>query len=87
MKSAFPILKDLNQNVADKVGATRTPEVVVLDAQHAIRYRGRIDDQYGFKSNSNYTKPVATERDLAAALDAVLAGKTWPRPKRTRPAA
>ncbi len=71
----FPILKDLNQTVADKAGATRTPEVVVLDAQHAIRYRGRIDDQYGFKSNSNYVKPAATERDLATAIDAVLAGK------------
>ena len=27
----FPILKDLHQAVADKVGAMRTPEIVVLD--------------------------------------------------------
>lgn len=53
----FPVLKDLNQVVADKVGATRTPEVVVLDAGRVVRYRGRIDDQYGFVSNSSYQKP------------------------------
>ena len=71
----FPILKDLNQVVADQVGATRTPEVVVLDAKRVIRSRGRIDDQYGFKSNSNYQKAAPSERNLAGALDDVLAGK------------
>src|SRR5262249_32736939 len=71
----FPILKDLNQTIADKVGATRTPEGLVLDRKHEIRYRGRIDDQYGFQSNKSYTKPSATESSLAGAIDAVLAGK------------
>ena len=32
----FPILKDLNQVIADRVGATRTPEIVVLDKNRAI---------------------------------------------------
>ncbi len=72
----FPILKDLNQVVADKVGATRTPEVVVLDAGRVVRYRGRIDDQYGFASNVNYQKPAPTERNLCDALDALVAGKS-----------
>ena len=71
----FPILKDLNQAVADQVGATRTPEVVVLDAKQMIRFRGRIDDQYGFKNNSNYQKSAPTERELTTALDELLAGK------------
>ena len=72
----FPILKDLNQVVADQVGATRTPEVVVLDAKHAIRYRGRIDDQYGFKSNANYQKAAPRPSAIwPTALDEVLAGK------------
>ena len=72
----FPILKDLNKRSPTRSAPLRTPEVVVLDAQHAIRYRGRIDDQYGFKSNSNYVRsPPPTERNLADALDAVLAGK------------
>ena len=72
---SFPILKDLNQVVADQVGATRTPQVVVLDRGQAIRYRGRIDDQYGIKSNSSFVKAAPTERDLAQALDELLAGK------------
>lgn len=42
----FPILKDLNQQVVEAIQATRTPEVVVLDAGRVVRYRGRIDDQY-----------------------------------------
>jgi peroxiredoxin len=72
----FPILKDLNQVVADCVGATRTPEVVVLDANRAIRYRGRIDDQYGFNdANANYQKPKTEKNHLANALDALVAGK------------
>ncbi len=71
----FPILKDLNQTIADRVGATRTPEIVVLDASRAIRYRGRIDDQYGFKSNANYQKPKPGERNLVNTLDELLAGK------------
>ncbi len=71
----FPILKDLNQVVADSVGATRTPEIVVLDAKGIVRYRGRIDDQYGFTGNMNYQKPAVVERNLAVALDELLAGK------------
>ncbi len=72
---SFPMLKDLKQVVADQVGATRTPEVIVLDAQRKIRYRGRIDDQYGFQGNASYYRPAPEHRELADALDAVLAGK------------
>jgi len=68
----FPILKDLKQKVADSVGATRTPEVVVLDATGAIRYRGRIDDQYGFQENKNYLRNKAETHELADALDALV---------------
>ncbi len=71
----FPILKDLKQQVANAVGATRTPEVVVLDQDGAIRYRGRIDDQYGFQQNQNYQRSEATENNLADAIDALLADK------------
>ncbi len=71
----FPILKDLKQGLADLVGVTRTPEVVVLDKNRTIRYRGRIDDQYGFMQNMNYQLTEPKQRDLATALDAVLAGK------------
>ncbi len=71
----FPILKDLKQVLSDDVGATRTPQVVVLDKNHKIVYRGRIDDQYGFdKENQNYQLAEPKQHELASALDAVLAG-------------
>ncbi len=76
----FPILKDLNQIVADKLGATRTPEVVVLDKNRAIRYRGRVDDQYGLVKNAGYQRKEPSRRDLAVALDELLAGKAVSQP-------
>src|SRR6266568_4728796 len=43
----FPVLKDDRNVVADLFAAERTPEAFVLDGQRSIRYRGRIDDQFG----------------------------------------
>ena len=37
----FPLLKDLGNEVADQIGAARTPEVFVLDVDRNIRYCGR----------------------------------------------
>ena len=76
----FPILKDLNQVVADKLGAVRTPEVIVLDKSRTIRYRGRVDDQYGLVNNAGYQRKEPSRRDLAAALDELLAGKPVSQP-------
>ena len=76
----FPILKDLNQAVADKLAATRTPEVIVLDRSRTIRYRGRVDDQYGLVKNANFRRQEPTRRDLAEALDEIIAGKTVTQP-------
>jgi peroxiredoxin len=67
----FPVLKDTANRVADQFGARRTPEAFVLDGSGKILYRGRIDDQFGI----GYRRPAPTRRDLAAALDEVLAGK------------
>jgi peroxiredoxin/mono/diheme cytochrome c family protein len=67
----FPVLCDPDHKVADLLRAERTPEVVVLDAARAICYRGRIDDQFGV----GYRRPQSTRRDLAEALDELLAGK------------
>ena len=36
----FPVLKDMNNRVADAFGATRTPEVFVVDSGDVVRYRG-----------------------------------------------
>jgi peroxiredoxin len=67
----FPILKDVGNAIADRFGAVRTPEVFVLDGERVVRYWGRIDDQYGV----GYTRPKPERRDLAEALDQLLAGK------------
>ncbi len=71
----FPLLKDPGNVVADQFGALRTPEVFVLDRDRKIRYRGRIDDQYGLGTGSGYAKPKVKSRDLAAAIESLLAGK------------
>jgi peroxiredoxin len=67
----FPVLKDDDQAVADRFGARRTPEAFVLDRGGVIRYQGRIDDQYGI----GFQRPKPTRRDLAEAIEEVLAGK------------
>ncbi len=64
----FAFLKDPAQQLANLLGATRTPEVCVLDGKQQLRYRGRIDDQYGI----GYTRATVTESELVAALEAIL---------------
>jgi peroxiredoxin len=73
----FSVLKDFDQQVADEFGARRTPEAFVLDANRVIRYRGRIDDQYGVGVSRD--KPAS--RELAQALDDVLGGKPIATPR------
>ena len=69
-KIDFTILKDPGNTVADQFGAVRTPEVFVLDGERRVRYWGRIDDQFGV----GYARAAPEHRELAEALDAVLAG-------------
>jgi peroxiredoxin len=72
----FPVLKDEGNVVADQFGARRTPEVFLLDSSGTIRYQGRIDDQFGI----GYQRAKPTRRDLAEAIDEVLAGKVVAQP-------
>jgi peroxiredoxin len=76
----FPMLKDNNNELADRVGAVRTPEVFLLDRQRVIRYWGRIDNQYGIKTGAGYARPKLTERNLANAVGEVLADKQVSQP-------
>lgn len=69
---AFPLLRDKANEVADRFGATRTPEAFVLDRQRRIVYHGRIDDQYGIQDGKHYQKRQPTREDLRLALDAIL---------------
>jgi peroxiredoxin len=73
----FPLLKDVGNALADRLAVERTPEVVVLDAQRVVRYRGRVDDQFGFGVH----RPAPTTRDLALALDDLLANRPVATPR------
>ncbi len=73
----FPILKDIGNELADRLGAERTPEVFVLDESRAVVYRGRIDDQYAIGIH----RPSAARHDLVDALEAVLAGRPVATPR------
>ena len=59
-----------------EVKGERVPEAFVLDSRRTVRYRGRIDDQFG----KGVMRPRATRNDLAEALDDVLAGKAVAQP-------
>jgi peroxiredoxin len=66
-KLSFPILKDPGNKIADKLGASVTPEAYFLDAKNKLLYHGRID-------NSRNAAQVESN-DLRNALDAALSGK------------
>lgn len=68
----FPMLKDINNQVADAMGAERIPEVFLLDEARTVRYHGRIDDQYGV----GYSRARTVKSDLAVAIEELLAGKS-----------
>jgi peroxiredoxin len=69
--AGFPFVKDFGGRWAAALGVTHTPQVVVLDGERRLRYRGRIDDQY----RPGVTRPAPTRNDLKEALDELLAGK------------
>ncbi|MBI1791319.1 MAG: redoxin domain-containing protein [Acidobacteria bacterium] len=66
------ILRDPHQTLVKKTGARVTPEAAVYAADGRLVYRGRIDDRYVDLGKS---RPAAARHDLAAAIDAALAGK------------
>lgn len=63
----FPVLKDVNNTVADMLGATRTPEVFMIAKDKTILYHGRISD--------NRNKNDQTVYDLGNAASEVSSGK------------
>lgn len=68
----FQCYKDLENVVADQLEVKRTPEVILLDQDFKIQYRGRVDDQYSPGISRNKPK----RHDLKIALDELLSGKT-----------
>jgi len=65
---AYPILLDPDGVVADRLGATHTPTIFILDRDFVVRYAGMVDNgkKPGEKGRESYA---------AQALDAILAGK------------
>ncbi len=69
-KYSFPYLYDEDQSVAKAYGAECTPDIFVYNKDLKLAYRGRFDE----------TRPnmgIATGKDLAMALDSILATNTY----------
>lgn len=69
-------LKDEEQKLAGALGALRVPEVFLFDRTGALRYRGRVDDQFSV----GVRRPRASAHYLRDALDAVMAGRRVEKP-------
>lgn len=65
----FPILHDSRNVIADALLVERTNEAILADGMAMIRYRGAIDDQYGYTA----TRPKAEKNYLTDAIENVLA--------------
>lgn len=63
----IPVLIDTGNVIADKLGATVTPETFFFDANNTLLYRGAIDND---RSGEN-----PSEKYLGNAFDLALAGK------------
>lgn len=75
----FPVLKDEGNQVADRYGATVTPEAFVFDRTGKLVYHGAL----GNSRNPTTKESEAVGDELAAALDAVLSGGS-PDPAKTK---
>jgi hypothetical protein len=75
-----PVLLDPRHQLVAATGVTTTPEVAVVTADGQIAYRGRIDDRY---PEIGTHRQAPTQRDLRAALTAVLADRPVPTPRTT----
>lgn len=69
----FTMLIDKGNVLADKLGATVTPEAYFVDAKNVLLYHGAIDNDRSGKA--------VTDQYLRTAFDAALAGKKVERTK------
>jgi peroxiredoxin len=71
----FTVLVDHDRKVADLLGAERTPETFLLDANNQIVYRGRIDNSASL--------PMVKTSELRDAINDVMAGRAVAKPETT----
>lgn len=69
---SFPIHLDTEFKLAKTLGASITPEVVLVDRERQIRYSGRIDDRYEVRGVMKLGDP---EPELQTAIEDFLAGR------------
>ena len=67
-----PVLRDPKTALARRAQVHVTPEAAVFNARQELVYHGRIDDRF---AAFGVKRPEPSRRDLADALDAVLAGR------------
>lgn len=68
----LPSVLDFKHHIVKALGATITPEAVLIGDDARIKYRGRIDNTY---IEHGRPREVPSRRDLRIAIDEVLAGK------------
>jgi hypothetical protein len=68
----MPTVRDPDQTIVKRAGATIAPEAAVIDRSGQVVYRGRIDDRY---VAFGVDRAQPTTRDLRDALSAVVAGR------------
>lgn len=71
LQTVFPLVHDEQNEIADRYGAQRTPEVFLLDEQLKLRYHGRIDDRLA----PGIARAKASRQDLRIAIEELLVGK------------
>jgi peroxiredoxin len=67
----FLILKDEGNQIADRLGASVTPEVFLLDSTWTLRYHGALGNSHQPTTNPDKT----TDDEIRPALDDILGGK------------
>ncbi|MBZ5514638.1 MAG: redoxin domain-containing protein [Acidobacteriia bacterium] len=68
----FPVLKDEGNIIANRLGASVTPEVFLLDSNWILRYHGAL----GNSAQPTTNPEKASDDEVRPALEAVLAGQT-----------
>ncbi len=71
LKISVPVLLDPDGNVAEKLGATHSPSIFIVDGEGVLRYKGALD---------NNKRPGESGRISYAedALDCILSGREVP---------
>lgn len=64
---------DRKHELVKAVGATVTPQAIILDSKGVVRYLGRINDLYAEHGRTN---PKPKKNDLRDALEDFLAGRS-----------